>query len=460
MWIDYCITDPLRLSEVKAPTPAEMQEYLDLCLKFADDFSYERCLAYWSDDLTKPDTCFYWGCIFAKTLRGYLEFAKIPLSEHDQALLQHIQHACDTAYDHRTCKSTIEANGKLLVDLREFRNLFENKYLKETLRIYTICQILNALHNYNGRLMCYYQRMLTIHELVCKNPLYARYSLHAFDTTGYSNRRTAPNRLNYGYSMADMALLLLRQSDRHELRDSVTYGGKFKYDPFHRMKLFGLLSYLYDDQAATRDIHPLMTPHLDDNVASIIKENRSLYRKLGPFSRMQYRDMKPQWVDYAFHRAMPSGIKIWHNTKFYQKHYEELERALELFDLAERNIYYEYMLPDGCHANETIFSMQGFGGPSEQHVVTIGPSLRFTEDEEILKRIWQDGFRVEIRENGQIIMHSAEESTVNSPWYTERLKREFGHRGQSHLYEACKNVEKPWNPPMYIFQELSSSQAV
>lgn len=450
MWIDYEITDPLRLSEVKAPTPAEMQEYLDMCLKFADDFSYERCLEYWDSDLAERSTCFYWGCSFAKTLEAYLEFAKIPLSEHDQALMRHIKHASDTSYDHRTGKATIEAEGELLVDLREFHEIFESKYLKETLRIYTVCQILNTLHNYNGRLMTYYRHMLTVHELVCKNPLYARYSLHAFDTTGYSNHRTVPNRLNYGYSMADMALLLLRQADRHELQESVTYGGEFNYDPFHRMKLFRMLVHLYDDGAATRDIHPLMTSHLDDNVASIIKANKSLYRKLGPVSRMKYTDMKPRWMDYAFQRAMPSGIKIWHNTKFYQKHRKELERALELFDLMERNIYYVYILPDGCHARETIFSMEGFGGPAEQHTVDIGPSLRFTEDEEVLKRIWQDGLRVEIHEGGEIIMHPAEESTIDSPWYVERLKREFAYRGQRSVYELCKNVEKPWNPPQFV----------
>lgn len=66
-----------------------------------------------------------------------------------------------------------------------------------------------------------------------------------------------------------------------------------------------------------------------------------------------------------------------------------------------------------------------------------------------MKQIWQDGLRVEIRENGEIIMHPVEESTVNSPWYVERLKREFASRGQSHLYETCKDVENPWNPPKH-----------
>ena len=450
MWVDYYITDPLRLSEVKAPTPAQMQEYLDMCLKFAEDFSYERCLEYWSNDLAKHDTCFYWGCIFAKNLAGYLEYANISLSEHDQALMQHIQHASDTSYDHRTGKATIEADGKLLVDLREFHDIFENKYLKETLRIYTVCQILNALHNYNGRLLDYYRRMLTAHELACQSPLYMQHSLHAFDTAGYNNHRTAPNRLNYGYGMADMALLLLRQADRSELRDSVTYGGEFNYDPFHRVNLFKLLSRLYDDEAATRDIHPLMTSHLDANVELIIRENKLLYHKMGPIARRKYKDMKPHWMDYAFLKTMPSGIKIWHNTKFYRKHCKEIERALELFDLVERNIYYVYMLPDGCYAHEAIFSMEGFGGPAEQHVINIGPSLRCTDDDEILKQLWRDGLRVEIREGGEIIMHSVDESTPDSPWYVERLKREFAHRGQSHVYEACKDVEKPWNPSSYM----------
>ncbi len=117
--------------------------------------------------------------------------------------------------------------------------------------------------------------------------------------------------------------------------------------------------------------------------------------------------------------------------------------------MVERNVYYSYVLPDGCFAQETIFSMKGFGGPSEQQTVDIGPSLRRTENEEILKQIWQDGLRVEICKNGEIVMHPAEESSIDSPWYVERLKREFASRGQSHVYEACKDVERPWNPLRY-----------
>lgn len=49
MWLEYKITDPLRLSEVKIITPTEMKEYLDLCSEFGSDFTREQCLKYWQE---------------------------------------------------------------------------------------------------------------------------------------------------------------------------------------------------------------------------------------------------------------------------------------------------------------------------------------------------------------------------------------------------------------------------
>lgn len=122
-------------------------------------------------------------------------------------------------------------------------------------------------------------------------------------------------------------------------------------------------------------------------------------------------------------------------------------RVLELIDLAERIVAYQYVLPDGCFANLYLFKLPSFGDRHHQYCWNIGPSLDYTKDESILKRIWKDGLRLEYTDN-EIIMHPAEESTIDSPWYTERLEAEFEHRGQRYIYEQRKIIDNPWMPGM------------
>ncbi len=273
-----------------------------------------------------------------------------------------------------------------------------------------------------------------------------------FDTAGYSARHTAPNRLNYGYSMMDYAALSLKNHLRYDMNQSLAHD---KWDPFCQLELHDYLSKLYRDSASTPDIHPLIVSRLDSDIGYIIKVNHQLYRRLWPIAKMNYKVMKPHRVDYNFLRAMQSGVKIWRNTKFYQKHCRQVERALELFDLMERAVVYKYVLPDGCIGRVTLFNEPGFGGSCDENVWEVGPSLRYTEDETVLKRLWKDGLRVEITE-GKVIMHPAEESTIDSPWYVGRVKGELERRGQGYKYEEYKNVSDPWRVGMRWLAESAT----
>ncbi len=132
MWIVYEITDPNRLSEVKIPTATEVREYLDLCLKFSDDFPYGCCLQYWQDHrnmYNQPDYLpFMIADRCANVLQAYLKLAEIELSEHDRDLLERAK--CEKWSE--TEKLVTEG---VHISIEDFATLFENRYLKEALRI-------------------------------------------------------------------------------------------------------------------------------------------------------------------------------------------------------------------------------------------------------------------------------------------------------------------------------------
>lgn len=455
MYTEHRILTAEALSEFTFVEPEQVAAYLDVCLELGQQIAPERCQQVWSylgGFLRLPE----WRAErMAKVLLSWLDFARLPFDAADRKLATEIANqGCPVDGEKR--------QGK--VSICDFPAIFGNRYFQHAEEIMVVDWLLDYVHSFNYRMQEYERCMKALNQAVRADAANAPRGFGAFlglDIQA-APRSLAADALNpetlwvaatgqLPQNAIQKLLWDLNQSIRYNLHGDNEFGYEMEYvQPFTTM-----LNLAFGENHAA--VYPFILTGGPGTLSMAQADNYRLCRELGWRYRVRYREVKPQAHEYKFLERAYAGEAAWRQTALYGYGLERLQQAVRLRNVVGQVVQLEALLPDGSAGFYPV-------GPQLERVID-GHVCREVEyhggdprsnDEAELKRQWVSIHRIELHEDGDFVVHTAEESQGDPPWYVTLIERGIRDHGRQESYaEYAAANETPWKPR--IFDPLPDS---